>query len=127
MVIMVLIQDLWYNENMKDLKLNGNKLDWLNGDLAQVEGLELIKQHILTGLYTLKGEWLLDYTVGIDFVRNMRDEVFWKHDIKKVILSTEGVNQIKSFDLIKENQRISVYAYITTNLGDIELNEVIRQ
>lgn len=112
---------------MKDLKLNGNKLDWLNGDLAQVEGLELIKQHILTGLYTLKGDWLLDYTVGIDFPRNMRDEVFWKHDIKKVILSTEGVNQIKSFDLKKENQRISVYAYITTNLGDIELNEVIRR
>lgn len=112
---------------MKDLKLNRNKLDWLNGDLAQVEGLELIKQHILTGLYTLKGDWLLDYTVGIDFPRNMRDEVFWKHDIKKVILSTEGVNQIKSFDLIKENQRISVYAYITTDLGDIELNEVIRR
>ena len=112
---------------MKDLKLNGNKLDWLNGDLAQVEGLELIKQHILTGLYTLKGDWLLDYTVGIDFPRNMRDEVFWKHDIKKVILSTDGVNQIKTFDLIKENQNISVYAYITTDLGDIELNEVIRR
>ena len=112
---------------MKDLKLNGNKLDWLNGDLAQVEGLELIKQHILTGLYTLKGDWLLDYTVGIDFPRNMKDEIFWKHDIKKVILSTEGVNQIKSFDLKKENQRISVYAYITTDLGDIELNEVIRR
>ena len=112
---------------MKDLKLNGNKLDWLNGDLAQVEGLELIKQHILTGLYTLKGDWLLDYTVGIDFPRNMRDEVFWKHDVKKVILSTEGVNNIKSFDLRKENQNISIYACITTNLGDIELNEVIKQ
>lgn len=112
---------------MKDLKLNGNKLDWLNGDLAQVEGLELIKQHILTGLYTLKGDWLLDDSVGIDFVRNMRDDVFWKHDIKKVILSTEGVNQIKSFDLIRENQNIIINSYITTNLGDIELNEVIRQ
>ena len=112
---------------MKDLKLNGNKLDWLNGDLAQVEGLELIKQHILTGLYTLKGDWLLDDSVGIDFVRNMRDDVFWKHDIKKVILSTEGVNQIKSFDLRRENQNIIINSYITTNLGDIELNEVIRQ
>ena len=112
---------------MKDLKLNGNKLDWLNGDLAQVEGLELIKQHILTGLYTLKGDWLLDDSVGIDFVRNMRDDVFWKHDIKKVILSTDGVNQIKSFDLIRENQNIIINSYITTNLGDIELNEVIRQ
>ena len=112
---------------MKDLKLNGNKLDWLNGDLAQVEGLELIKQHILTGLYTLKGDWLLDDSVGIDFVRNMRDDVFWKHDIKKVILSTEGVNQIKSFDLRRENQNIIINSYITTNLGDIELNEVIRK
>lgn len=102
-------------------------MDWLNGDLAQVEGLELIKQHILTGLYTLKGDWLLDDSVGIDFVRNMRDDVFWKHDIKKVILSTEGVNQIKSFDLRRENQNIIINSYITTNLGDIELNEVIRK
>lgn len=112
---------------MKDLKLNGNKLEWINGDLAQVEGLELIKQHILTGLYTLKGDWLLDDTVGIDFPRNMRDEVFWKHDVKKVILSTDGVKQIKKFDLRKENQNIYINAYITTELGDIELNEVIRQ
>ena len=112
---------------MKDLKLNGNKLDWLNGDLALVEGLELIKQHILTGLYTLKGDWLLDDTVGIDFPRNMRDEVFWKHDIKKVILSTDGVNQIKKLELTKEKQNINIYAYITTELGDIELKEVIRQ
>ena len=112
---------------MKDLKLNGNKLDWLNGDLAQVDGLERIKQHILTGLYTLKGDWLLDDTVGIDFPRNMRDEVFWKHDVKKVILSTDGVNQIKKFELTKENQNINIYAYVTTDLGEIELNEVIRQ
>lgn len=112
---------------MKDLKLNGNKLEWNNGDLALVEGLELIKQYILTGLYTLKGDWLLDDTVGIDFTRNMRDEVFWKHDIKKVILSTDGVDQIKKFELTKENQNINIYAYITTELGDIELNEVIRQ
>lgn len=112
---------------MKDLKLNENKLDWLNGDLAQVDGLERIKQHILTGLYTLKGDWLLDDTVGIDFPRNMRDEVFWKHDVKKVILSTDGVNQIKKFELTKENQNINIYAYVTTDLGEIELNEVIRQ
>lgn len=112
---------------MKDLKLNGNKLEWLNGDLALIEGLERIKQNILVGLYTLKGEWLLDDSIGIDFTRNMRDEVFWKHDVKKVILSTDGVNKIKKLDLVKENQNINIYAYITTELGDIELNEVIQQ
>ena len=114
---------------MKDLTLDieNNSLVWENGDLKLTNGLAMIKQHILTALYTLKGDWLLDDTVGIDFPRNMRDEVFWKHDIKKVILSTDGVNQIKKFELTKENQNINIYAYITTELGDIELNEVIRQ
>ena len=47
-------------------------------------------------------------------------------DVKKVILTTNGVNQIKKFKLIKEQQNINIYAYVTTNFGDIELNEVIR-
>ena len=112
---------------MKDLKLNGNKLEWLNGDLAQVEGLERIKQNIVVGLYTLLGDWLLDDTVGINFVRNMRNEVFWKHDIKKVILSTDGVLEIKKIELNKVKENIKIFAYIKTELGDIELNEVITQ
>ena len=112
---------------MKDLKLNGNKLEWLNGDLAQVEGLERIKQNIVVGLYTLLGDWLLDDTVGINFVRNMRNEVFWKHDIKKVILSTDGVLEIKKIKLNKVKENIKMFAYIKTELGDIELNEVITQ
>ena len=112
---------------MKDLKLNGNKLEWLNGDLAQVEGLERIKQNIVVGLYTLLGDWLLDDTVGINFVRNMRNEVFWKHDIKKVILSTDGVLEIKKIELNKVKENIKMFAYIKTELGDIELNEVITQ
>lgn len=113
---------------MKDLMLGqNNNLVWNNGDLALTEGLAMIKQHILTGFYTLLGDWLLDDREGINFARNMRNEVFWEHDVKKVILSTEGVNQIKKFKLIKEKQDIKIYAYITTNFGDIELNEVIRQ
>lgn len=112
---------------MKDLKLNGNKLEWLNGDLAQVEGLERIKQNIVVGLYTLLGDWLLDDTVGINFVRNMRNEVFWKHDIKKVILSTDGVLEIKKIELNKVKENIKIFAYIKTESGDIEFNEVITQ
>ena len=112
---------------MKDLKIENNRLVWNNGDLQLVEGLELIKQQILVGLYTLLGEWLLDYTVGIDFERNMRDDVFWQHDIKKVILSTDGVRKIEKLNVIKERQNINITAFIKTELGDIELNEVIHQ
>ena len=81
---------------MKDLKLNGNKLDWLNGDLAQVEGLELIKQHILTGLYTLKGDWLLDYTVGIVLSKKVGDYVVENEELAKVYLNKVdlGINEI---------------------------------
>ena len=112
---------------MKDLKIENNRLVWNNGDLQLVEGLDLIKQQILVGLYTLLGEWLLDYTVGIDFERNMRDDVFWQHDIKKVILSTDGVRKIEKLNVIKERQNINITAFIKTELGDIELNEVIHQ
>ena len=112
---------------MRDLKIENNRLVWNNGDLQMVEGLELIKQQILVGLYTLLGEWLLDYTVGIDFERNMRDDVFWQHDIKKVILSTDGVRKIEKLSVIKERQNINITAFIKTELGDIELNEVIHQ
>ena len=112
---------------MKDLKIENNRLVWNNGDLQLVEGLELIKQQILVGLYTLLGEWLLDYTVGIDFERNMRDDVFWQHDIKKVILSTDGVRKLEKLNVIKERQNINITAFIKTELGDIELNEVIHQ
>lgn len=112
---------------MKDLMLGqNNNLVWDNGDLALVEGLDMIKQHIVTGLYTLLGDWLLDDREGINFDRNMRNEVFWEHDIKKVILSTNGVLKIKQFKMIKEKQNIKILAYVHTNYGDIELNEVIR-
>ena len=104
---------------MKDLMLGqNNNLVWNDGDLALTEGLAMIKQHILTGLYTLLGDWLLDDREG--------DEVFWEHDIKKVILSTNGVIRIKKFTMTKEEQHISIFAHVLTNFGDIELNEVIR-
>lgn len=103
-----------------------NNLVWNDGDLALTEGLAMIKQHILTGLYTLLGDWLLDDREGINFDRNMRDEVFWEHDIKKVILSTNGVIRIKKFTMTKKEQHISIFAHVLTNFGDIKLNEVIR-
>lgn len=114
---------------MKDLTLDieNNKLLWNNGDLTLVEGQAMIKQHILVGLYTLLGEWLLDDREGINFNRNMRDEVFWEHDVKKVIMSTNGVISIQNFKLIKEKQNINIYAHIKSDYGDIELNEVINQ
>lgn len=112
---------------MKDLMLGqNNNLVWNDGDLALTEGLAMIKQHILTGLYTLLGDWLLDDREGINFDRNMRDEVFWEHDIKKVILSTNGVVRIKKFTMTREEQHINIFAHVLTNFGDIELNEVIR-
>lgn len=113
---------------MKDLMLGqNNNLVWDNGDLVAIEGLAMIKQHILTGLYTLLGDWLLDDAEGINFVRNMRNEEFWEHDIKKVILSTNGVRQIKNFKMFKNKLNINILAYVMTDFGDIELNEVIKQ
>lgn len=114
---------------MKDLTLDieNNSLVWENGDLKLTNGLAMIKQHILTALYTLKGDWLLDDTKGIDVPRGMREEAFLKNDVKNAILGVNGVNKIKVFKFYREGLNIKIFAQILTELGDIELSEVVSQ
>ena len=109
------------------LDSNNNKLVWEQGDLKLVDDLELIKQHILTALYTLKSDWLLDYTVGIDLPRGMREESFLKNDIQKQILGVDGVLSIKTFNMTKEGVNYKIFAHVLTEMGDIELEEVMQQ
>lgn len=106
------------------LDAENNKLVWENGDLKLVDGLNLVKQHILTALYTLKGDWLLDDRKGLN---NIKDEIFFINSVKNQILGVEGVNQIKSFTWNKDrNFVIKIYAKVTSNVGEIEINEDIQ-
>lgn len=117
-------QEQWYNINM-DIKLDINNLIFENGDLVLVSGLEKIKQHILTALYTLKGDWLLDYEKGIDLPRGMREHAFLLNDVKNQITGVDGVNRIRKIDLIREGTTIKIYAVISTINGDVEISEVM--
>lgn len=106
------------------LDAENNKLVWENGDLKLVDGLNLVKQHILTALYTLKGDWLLDDRKGLN---NIKDEIFFINSVKNQILGVDGVNQIKSFAWSKDrNFVIKIYAKVISNVGEIEINEDIQ-
>lgn len=111
-----------------DIKLgNNNNLEWENGDLKLVDGLELIKQHVLIALYTLLGDWLLDYTKGIDFPRGMREKSFLINDIKKQILGVAGVTQLKNLDVVQEGVNITITATVLTIYGGFDIKEGIKQ
>ena len=114
---------------MKDLMLDSknNCLVWEAGDLKLIDGLQRIKQHILTALYTLKGDWLIDDRKGIDLPRGMRENSFLINDVKSQILGVDGVNKIKEFKFYREGTNIKIYAHVLTEMGDIELNEVVNQ
>lgn len=119
---------MWYNKIM-DIMLNtsNNSLVWENGDLKLVDGLALIKQHILTALYTLKGDWLLDYEKGIDYPRGFRNEAFMLNDVRKQISGVDGVISVKKLKLTKENLVLNITGIVLTEFGNIELNEVMEQ
>lgn len=106
------------------LDAENNKLVWENGDLKLVDGLSLVKQHILTALYTLKGDWLLDDRKGLN---NIKDEIFFINSVKNQILGVDGVNQIKSFTWNKNKDAvINIYAKVISDFGEIKINEDIQ-
>ena len=54
---------------MTDILMNNNRLPMYNGDFVLTDGIEEIKQHIVTALNTFYTDWLLNYTKGIPRAR----------------------------------------------------------
>lgn len=111
-----------------DIKLgSNNNLEWENGDLKLVDGLEKIQQQVLVALYTLLGDWLLNYLKGIDLPRGLKDLNFLKNDVKKQILGVEGVLQVKNLKVVQQGVEINITATVITIFGGFDLNEGIKQ
>ena len=50
-----------------------------------------------------------------------------KNDIQKQILGVDGVLSIKTFNMTKEGVNYKIFAHVLTEMGDIELEEVMQQ
>ena len=111
-----------------DILINNNRLAVEAGDFVLTDGLSQIKQHIVTALNTLLGEWVLNESKGINYVTGLRDTEYLENSVKRQILNVSGVNALDSFELFfdKTNLVISISAKIETDHGDLSFNETIK-
>lgn len=109
--------------------MKDNRLPMVNGDFVLVESLEKTKQHIVSAIRTMYGDWLLNYLKGIDFVPGLRNEVFLDHDMKQQITGVETVtgitNYVRTFD--RKTLTVQITAVVQTIYGDIPISEVIKK
>ncbi len=90
---------------MSDISLtdDGEHLKILNGDLVLTSLADAVKQHLLQRLRTFRGEWFLDFSIGIPYfqnilVKNPNPDVV-DGLLKDEILSTPGVDELLFFEL----------------------------
>lgn len=74
-----------------------------SGSLAVVRDTEAVGQHVRQRLMTHEGEWFLDRTAGVPWVRDILghgyDPVLAESVLKAEILDTDGVTEITSFSV----------------------------
>lgn len=110
-----------------DIYMNDNKLPMMNGDFQLVSGIDEIKQQITVALNTFYGDWVLDYTKGIDYAYGVRHEEFLEHDVKNQIRGVKGVLSVDDFtmDYDKTNLTLNISAVVKTTYGKLDLRSSI--
>lgn len=98
-----------------------------NGDLVLVRDLNRIKQHIITGLYLLAGDWVLDNSQGVSYWTGMRayPEIL-SAQIKRAINTVDGVDTVLKYNFyIDDNEIFHVTATVKVGNSEIAINEDI--
>jgi hypothetical protein len=114
-----------------DIKTTDGTLQVEGGDLALVTEQNAIGQDIKSAYQTWKGEYFLDKTVGIDYIKeflikNYRPGLI-EARLKNLILSRPGVISITYFDtdIDKATRKLTVTATVNTISGNINITEVL--
>lgn len=98
-----------------------------NGDLSLVMEINRIKQHIISGLYLLIGDWILDQGQGVSYFTGMRayPEIL-SAQIKRAINTADGVDTVLkyNFNITKDNI-FQVRATVKVGNTEIAVNEEI--
>ena len=112
---------------MIDILSNGENFIMQDGDFATVEGVEKVKQHIITALNTFYSDWIIDKEKGIDFVNGLKNTDLLDADARKQILEIKDVLGISYFCLSfnKSTLTVDISATIQTEYGDISINDVL--
>lgn len=105
-----------------------DSLPMIDGDFQLVDGIEEIKQHIIVALNTFYGDWLLDYTKGIDYTHGMRNLDFLQHDCKNQILGVDGATNIINFTMTfnRSTLAVEVVAGVQTIYGRVDIAQTLQ-
>lgn len=98
-----------------------------NGDLVLARDLNRIKQHIITGLYLLAGDWVLDNSQGVSYWTGMRayPEIL-SAQIKRAINTVDGVDTVLKYNFrITEDNTYLITATVKVGNSEIAINEEI--
>ncbi len=98
-----------------------------NGKFQLVDGIEEIKNRIISGLQTYFGENYTDVSYGTDYYQNVfpysTDDTVLIDEIKSNILKQRGVTGLKTFTISvpDDNRTANLVAQVKTNQGLIDL------
>ena len=98
-----------------------------NGDFVLVRDLNRIKQHIITGLYLLAGDWILNTQEGVNYWNGLRayPEIL-SAQIKRAINSVDGVDTVLKYNFrITEDNTYLITATVKVGNSEIAINEEI--
>jgi len=117
-----------------DLKLDPNNWNSIlieNQDLATVDGIDAIEQHLKQRFKFFRGEYKYDLTRGIPY----HDEFFKKNPnpivmdtvLKDVILTTPGIIELTEFFMELDNATriLNVTFKTQTSAGELDYSEYI--
>lgn len=96
-----------------------------NGELAVVRDAEAVGQHVRQRLKTFEGEWFLDNTAGVPWLRDILghgyDPALAEAVIKAEILDTDAVTEITSFSVRFDRQTRGLEAFGISVVTDYDI------
>lgn len=96
-----------------------------SGVLFLANSPQAVEQALLTRLRLLKGEWFLDTSIGLDtsLILGVRTQGTRDIEIKRVILETQGVQQLLSYVSSVNGRSLIVTATVGTIYGQATITE----
>lgn len=109
----------------RKLDENGDMIFGHGSDDYYADNIEAIAQSVLTRLKLWRGEWYLDTTEGTPYMQEVlgmgkRDSAI--RALQNRILDTEGVTQIKDFQVTNDGRHYRFAIVIDTIYGEATVN-----
>ncbi|HBG77246.1 MAG TPA: hypothetical protein DDW84_00140 [Phycisphaerales bacterium] len=110
---------------MYDLALDNlnNDLSIVGGGFVSVVSAQEVAQRVRTHLQRWFGEWFLNITLGVPYAEKLlgqKDKTLIELYLRKEIATIDGVEKIKTFNIVQDYAARAITAYIelTTTYGE---------